>query len=388
MNKNKIVFIDESGDEGRQKGKSSDYYIVLALIMDEELYPELLNHFKGVRGRRFNNGSEMKSSTVGHDTERRKEIIRDITSVDFELSILMVDKAKLTSPGFWYTPSFIKYLHSRLYQNIRNDYHSVHIKADNIKSKRFMDEFEAYIKKNNPRNLFSDLSFQFIDSKSDECVQAADFLAGTFRRCVEQMETDEDRGIFLSYFKERSYVEIFPYSDHSYLYEITENERNTYDMLIEHRSVEEVSRFLNTNMDSTDPAVQGQCHCLQILFSDYLINKDKNWVPANVLKEKLQEILSETISNQKLRGIIGRLRDNNVLVVSRRAGGYKLPTKEVDMYEYLNAQNMTIVPMVNRIGLTSDLIKRATGGKVNILEKEDYKNLKLFVEAMKSLRIG
>lgn len=383
MNNNKLVFVDESGDEGRTAGASSDYYIVLAIIINEDEYPSLLEHFKGVRSRNFHKCHEMKSVLIGNDVPKRKRVISDITSKSFDISILIVDKSKLTSPGLCFSPSFIKFMHSRLYRNIKEDFHYVHIKADSIKSKMFMDEFERYIHKYNYKTLFSDWSFEFIDSKSNECIQVADILSGTIRRCMEQQETKENTAIFYSYFQNRSYIEIFPYAEYNYLYEISRDERDTFDIHIERRATEEAARFINTHKYSTDELVQERLHCIQILFSDYLLNKGESWVSTNELKEKLEQVLLVPISDQKLRAIIGQLRDDNVLIVSRRSGGYKLPTKEAELYEYLNTQNMTIVPMVNRVSLAHDLIRRATGGKVDILEKDEYKSLKYFVNALK-----
>ncbi len=388
LNKSKIVFVDESGDEGRKDGKSSDYYVVLALIIDEDQYEPLLSHFKKVRGDNFQHAAEMKSSTVGNNTNRRKKIVSEITSQQFSLSVLVIDKTKLTSPGFYFSPSFVKYMHSRLYRNIKDDFHYVKIQADRIKSHRFMVEFEGYIQKNNPKTLFSECTFDFVDSKSNEFIQAADFLAGTLRRCVERKETKENIDIFLSHFKHRSYIELFPYSDLSCFYAPEGHERTTYDLRIERRAVEEAARFLNENKNSTDTEVREKYHCLQILFSDYYFNEGKEWISSKELKEKLEEVIGDSVSDQKLRLIIGGLRDNHVLIVSRKQGGYKLPTQEAELYEYLNVQSMTIVPMISRISQAHQLVKRATEGKVDILEKDEYIKLRYLVDAASQAEIA
>lgn len=378
MSNNKQVFIDESGDEGLSDG-SSDYYVVLALIIEEEKYCDLLRHFKGVKGRHFKN-IEMKSSVVQNDAVRRKQVISDITGKDFELSILVVDKRKLNSPGFHYSPSFIKYLHSQLHHNIISDAYSVQINADNIKSKAFMDEFKTYI--NKKKTLFSRWKFNFLDSRSNECIQAADFLCGTIRRCIEKKETSENRNIFLSYIKNRSHIEFFPYNDNHYLYETTGVERSTYDIKIERKAIEIAYRHIEENINSSKVEIQEQIHSLQFLLSDYHLFNGENWVPTWELKEKYQGTFSAKISDQKMRSIIGKLRDKKVLIVSRRSGGYKIPTKESELYEYLSTQNMTITPMIARIKKAHDLIKRATDENVNILEKPEFSSLKRIVEAV------
>lgn len=378
MSNNKQVFIDESGDEGLGDG-SSDYYVVLALIVEEEKYSDLLRHFKGVKGRHFKN-IEMKSSVVQNDVVKRKQVISDITGKDFELSILVVDKRKLNSPGFHYSPSFIKYLHLQLYQNIISDSYSVHINADNIKSKAFMEEFKTYINKR--KTLFSKWKFSFLDSRNNECIQATDFLCGTIRRCVEKDETSENRNIFLSHIKNRSHIEFFPYNENDYLYETTGTERSTYDIKIERKAIEIAYRYIEGNINSPKVEIQEQIHTLQFLLSDYHLSNGENWVPTWKLKEKHHEAFSAKISDQKIRSVIGKLRDKEVLIVSRRSGGYKIPTKESELYEYLSTQNMTVTPMVARIKKAHDLVRRATDENVNILEKPEFSNLKRIVEAV------
>jgi hypothetical protein len=385
MNKNKIVFVDESGDEGRSEGSSSDYYIVVALIVEEENYRQLLQHFKGVRKRQFLQGSEIKSDTVGNDTVRRKRVITDITQKPFDLSILIVDKRKLTATGFRYSHSFVKYLHGRLYQNVMRDFNFIQFKADTIKSRTFTNEFKSYIEKKSPKTLFSGYSFEFLNSIDNECVQVCDFLAGTIRRCLEQRETIEDKGIYLSHVKERSYIEIFPYSQHEYLYEITGDEKSDFDLQIERRAVEDAYRYINEQKDNTDTDVQQATYCLQLFLSDYFSSNGDSWLATHILQIKLEETFNETFVDQKLRSIIAKLRDNSVLIASKRSGGYKIPTRVTDLYEYLNTQNMTISPMISRIKKASDLVRRATDGNVNILEVEEFRNLKRLVEVLTEL---
>jgi len=387
MNKDKIVFVDESGDEGSLVGKSSNSYVIVALIVAKENCSELLQHFKGVRARRFTQNAEMKSDTVGNNSRKRKEIITDITQKPFDLSILIVNKQELTSTGFQYAQSFVKYLHNRLYQNVLMDLNFVQIKADKLKSKAFTNELKLYIEKKNPMTLFSGCSVEFIDSKDNECIQACDFLCGTIRRCVEGRETKEDKGIYLSHIKERSYIEIFPYSRHEYFYEIDGNKKSDFDIEIEKRAVAEVYRYINEQRESPEIEVQQQIYCLRILLSDYFVTNGDNWVATSILEAKLGEVFNEDISDQKLRGIIGRLRDKNILIASKRTGGYKFPTCLTDLYEYLNTQNMTIEPMIRRIKKATNLVQRATNGNLNILERPEFRNLKQIVEVLPQLEI-
>lgn len=176
-------------------------------------------------------------------------------------------------------------------------------------------------------------------------------------------------------------------SEHKYFYEIDGNEKSDFDIEIEKRAVAEAYRYIKEQRDNSEIEVQQQIHCLQILLSDYFVTNGDNWVATSILEVKLGEAFNEDISDQKLRGIIGRLRDNNVLITSKRAGGYKIPTCLNDLYDYLNTQNRTIEPMIRRIRKASSLVKRATNGNLNILEQPEFRNLKQIVEVLPQLEI-
>lgn len=376
----KNVFIDESGDENLN---GSRYYVVTAMIVDSDNQNDIVNHFKGVKNRRFN--GEMKSKGIGSDSLRRKEVLNDLThGKNYRLQFLIVDKSKLTSVGFQYSPVFIKYLHSILYKEIVDDIPNVRIYADRLKTRNFTSKFENYLKKNIPQSLFNDWRVEFFDSKTNECVQAVDVFGGTLRRCFNEEESQEDKTVLMSFFKDLSNVIIFPSSKINHLYDTKNHTRNTYDWQIENRAISLAHDFMDLHIDNCDKDVKSQIAILQLLLSNYYLTNGQDWVPLQNLKDNYKACFSDEISDQKLRSIVGKLRDNEVLIVSRSSGGYKIPTKEADLYEYLNTQNNVISPMLNRVYITSESIKRATDNQLKILEeKEEFKNLNIMLESLK-----
>ena len=364
----------------------SSHYVITGLLIDDDHYEEAKSHFEEVRSQNFQGDAEMKSATVRGNEKRRKKIIEELVTTDFTLYILVINKAKLTSTGFQFPKSFVKNLHGRLYVNIMNDFHNVHLRSDRIKSKRFMEEFTRYVEKQHRVSLFKLWDFEFIDSKKSPCVQAADFISGTVARGYENKVDTEQHDEYMKILEPRlGFFWLFPEPYKSYMYEGKEVTSDSEDVIIEKKAYSEAYRFLDENLDSKNPSVKEQVLCLQMILShSYWWNSD-GWIQTFELKERLSNELRETIEDQRLRGIIGGLKDAGVLIASRRAGGYKLPTSKADIYEFINTQNSIIGPMIDRVRKAREIVQRATG--FDILDKPAYMNLKSAIEVSPNWKI-
>jgi len=108
------AFIDESGNEGLSaQPQVSQWYVVVALIIDGQDLPRLRDHFEGARAKHFQ--GEMKSSLVGKDDTRREAVLRHILDPGYSLYVFVCEKGDLVSPGYRYPKTFVKNLHGRLY---------------------------------------------------------------------------------------------------------------------------------------------------------------------------------------------------------------------------------------------------------------------------------
>ena len=75
---------------------------------------------------------------------------------------------------------------------------------------------------------------------------------------------------------------------------------------------------------------------------------------------------------QNLRQAIAHLRDNGVLVVSIEGRhGYKIPNKLADIYGFYNRYLNSIVPMLNRIKKSNEILKIKSVNDINVLELDD-----------------
>lgn len=374
----KHAYIDESGDEclDLQQGNASSFYVVCALVVDPAHLDQVIQRFQEVRNRYFKN-REMKSSGISSDV-LRQAIVQDLTGVPYSLHVLVGNKKLITSPGLRYPKSFIKHLHGFLYKEVLKDYSGVHIRADQVKNRAFMDEMSTYLTKNNLFGLFDMNSFEFVDSKSDVCIQVADFIGGSIRACFERNpQTPFTDPTMQKLNWHINQIHTYPDSYRRYIAKIPGV--GEFDQKIESRAVLEAEEFLRKHRADEELDRELQVEAVRSLL--LALAKGDNWVPTGSLMERLNVIAPEPLSEQSFRGVIGKLRDAGLLIASKTTGGYKLPTSMADMIEFVNRQNSQLTPMIHRVQVAQQTVRRATDNAVDILAAPEFQNLRAAVMA-------
>jgi hypothetical protein len=77
--------------------------------------------------------------------------------------------------------------------------------------------------------------------------------------------------------------------------------------------------------------------------------------------------------------IIAKLRDENV-IISSSPKGYKLPSKEEELYDFINHGTTIIMPMLARLKKCRDIIKMETLGELDLFNNSEYKELRRYFE--------
>ena len=90
----RFAFIDEAGSFGFDFDKS--FYIVCAVIVNEDHIPEIGRKVEEIRKYRFG-GGEMKSKNIGNNHTKRTTVFADLLAMDFSilLSVIMVHRNNL-----------------------------------------------------------------------------------------------------------------------------------------------------------------------------------------------------------------------------------------------------------------------------------------------------
>ena len=165
------AFIDECGSFGFDFTKSgtSKYYVVCAVIVDNENIPFIENRISEMRHNYFS-GTEMKSSGIGANHKRRVKILTDLLLLDFQLIIMIADKQKFYegSPLTEYKPVFKKFLNQRLYESMYCAYPKLKIIEDEYGTKEFQQGYRKYVETHRPvTNLFNEYAayLSFVHNK-------------------------------------------------------------------------------------------------------------------------------------------------------------------------------------------------------------------------------
>ncbi|TGM60065.1 DUF3800 domain-containing protein [Leptospira vanthielii] len=380
----KYLYLDESGNSGLHFSKEgvSKYFVVAGILFEESNSDNLINLSRLISKKYFSN-SEIKSSNIGNDIKRRKEILNEIIKGDFHIYAIIFNKQSIFKNGLKYKRSFYKYLNKIAYKTMYDLIPSLSIRADEHGSKEFMESFSLYISKNfKTSHLFSKSDFKFENSKSNPITQIADFVAGTIAKHYEN-ELDPKEILFpiinsnkllpIQFWPKQEYgntkqsedERLFPYTD--------------LDNIIFDISQRSSKVFIDENSSSKNEEILLQVEtCKIFLFNSTYGNRGK-YIPTTVIVNQLNIDKKRITEKQFGRTVIGPLRDSNVFITSN-TNGYKLITSEADLREFIKYFDHFIKPMIKRIKKYRETILIASQNQIDFLDSKDYDYLKIIME--------
>ncbi|MGZ3862507.1 MAG: DUF3800 domain-containing protein [Bacteroidia bacterium] len=372
--KNQIAFIDESGNNGLDFNKEgvSSHFIVTAILFDVEVLPAEEKVIEAIRKKFFQTG-EIKSSNIADDDTRRIKILEALNQVNYHIFSIVIDKRELKTEGFQYKASFYKFLHSLVDKELFRVFPRIQIVADEHGGAEFKQGFIKYIRDNHVTDLFNQ-DFDLSDSKSELAVQLADFISGTLARCYETTKISNSKSEFLKILKEKI-IEVRTWPTEFTKIQYSNKERTSSDDSIAELSLFLASQYITKHSNSNVPSVIHQVACLRyLIFYFKNINADR-YIPTYELINNIETIKGGNITMHYFRSkIIAHLRDNNVLLSSSHRG-YKLPSRNSDLIEFVYHSNSYIEPMIDRILVCRKLVKLATKNNIDILDNPGLKYL-------------
>ncbi|WP_288707609.1 DUF3800 domain-containing protein [uncultured Alistipes sp.] len=374
---NLYAFIDEFGNNGLDftNPQISSHFIVTAIIVEENDIPILETLCTEIRQKYFQ-GSEIKSSKVGKNHERRKRILENILDGKFNVYTLVVDKKHLYSEGFKYKKSFYKFLNGLLYHELFRRYPLLQIVADEIGHNSYMSSFKRYVQNRHKPDLFSYSSFGFSNSKSSSLVQIADFIGGTLARRYDSTVYEEEADLYLKMMDRHLLpIKYFPNNYEPYIYNATDVEG--FDELIASTAINLALHFINDNHNTSDENIIEQVKCLEYLVFYFRYIDPTRYVST---QELISKNLKKKTSQQYFRSnIIAKLRDSGV-IISSSSLGYKMPMNKKDIYDFVNHSSSIINPMIERLRKARNTILQVSRNKIDILAEDEYKGLRKMVQ--------
>ena len=383
----KLAYLDESGTASLEVEKQgvSEYFIVAAVIIDEETQTEFFANVEQIRQKHFQS-SEIKSSGINakNSHRRRKKILRDISELDFKLYVLAVNKSHISkNSGLKYKKSFIKNINGKIYSSLFQHFANIKLYADEHGDDDFISSLERYVRQNHMPDLFKECEFQTV--KSIECLgaQVADFIAGTIAQIYEGKSDPEleERYIELIQTKSLGVIE-WPrkYSTPS----PPENIDSLLDQTVNDFAINQVEIYLEKNSRNTDYETK-----MKICILEFLLFKSQ-WISSNSytstaeLFRHLDESGFRNVNVSFLRSnLIAKLRDENVLIASSNTG-YKIPSKLADMYDFAVRVDSQVVPLLRRLKKARQNIYTASSGEVDIVKEDHFKTLSALLDAIEN----
>lgn len=384
MDNTKYAFVDEFGAFGYDFSNSgcTTHFIISAIIVDRDNLQIVADGISAIRQKYFQQG-EIKSSKIGKNHKRRITILNELKQLPFHIFAFVCDKQKVyENSGLRFKKTFYKFLNNIVYQELRIAYSNLTITADEIGDNDYIQSFVAYVKsKEIPLDLFDNSLFRFENSKYNVILQLADIISGSLAyHYDERKKLDADGYNYISILGDKILrIKVFPETFETF--NVNQNDHNPeYNPEIADICYRKAKYFIETNSKTEDIEIKQQIAILNYLLFRFMNKSPRKYIPTKELINQLVYLGYDKMSLQTFRNkIIAKLRDNEV-IISSSTGGYKIPSTEKELYDFVNHGKSIIMPMISRLKTCNDVIRMGTDGKINLFEKAEYHSLSKMFE--------
>lgn len=375
------AFTDEYGAFGWDIDKKdvSTHFIITAIIVAESDLEQYSLMAEELRKRHFQTG-EIKSKKVASNHNRRLRILSDMQNIPFNIFAVCIDKRKcleqMSSKGLYYKKSFYKFMNNIVHKELRRAFQKITIVADELIDNEYMQSFCKYVENHQDiPNLFGDADFQYENSKYDVRIQIADFISGTLAYVYDKHKKISEPNYLKVLGKKLISVALFPRDFETFVFD-SASETGKNDELIAKICYAQAVKYVENHADSDIPEEKAQVIVLNYLLFRFMNNDTRGYIYTKELKDCLKGTEYADISDATFRAnIIGKLRDKGVIIASSTKG-YKIPSKESEIYDYINHDAKVVIPMLARLKKCRDLIKLGTNNELDLLAHKEYTQLK------------
>lgn len=372
--------MDESGNNGLdfKKPNVSSHFIIAAVVVESAKKTAIEEQVRGVQ-QEFFQGSEIKSKNVGADLDRRKRVLSALAKLDIHVLAVVVDKRKLTSPGFQHFGSFYKFLYNRVFDQLVRAFPNLKLSSDQYGDDAFMAGFKNYVHRHHPHDLFDVSDFEFVKSDYSPLVQVADFVCGSLARHYDTTLSVSGSIELLRIMEPRMpVIDEWP-PTYSATIRTLEKASGEFDAVIATSACRAAQDFIERKKAHSDSLVREQVACMRILLFHFTITPNTFLSSRQIMK-----LLSVSRDRQmKLKHfqlkIVAKLRDQDMLITGSEKG-YKLPTCIEDCNQWLERGLHTMEPLLNRIRRFRNALTLASKGELDILADARYKTLRDFAD--------
>ena len=382
------AFTDEYGAFGwdLEKPGTSTHFIISAVLVKESNLDIFRNNAEIIRKKYFQSG-EMKSKTTGEKHERRLKILNDMMSLPFEIFAVCIDKKKclenMTLKGLQYKESFYKFMNNIVHKELKRSFKYITIVSDEVIDNDYMQSFCRYFEKHQDiKTLWGEADFQYYSSKNEIGIQVADYISGTLARVYDTHKNKPDTPDYREFLKEKiTHIEVYPTLYQSFNLDTSAIAKD-YDKPIAELCFSRATAYIDSHKDFDDDYIKARVLVAKHLLFRFMNNDTRCYISTRELLERLENaglpIKSERAFRQE---IIGKLRDDGV-IISSSTKGYKIPSKESELYDYVNHDANILIPMLSRLKICRDIVKLGTTNALDLLDHPEYQLLKAYFDLL------
>jgi hypothetical protein len=362
------IYIDEFGNTHLDLSKAGTFsHFVYASVIINKEDTQKARDIRSKLCRNYKLGPDMKSSNIkdAHFTKRLNILTELVADLDFNIDVLVVDKAKIDSEGLKFKRVFYKYFQSLFVNKYNRKYEAYSIWADKV-GEEFKHELNAYVNKSVQKDLFHpDRSFQLADDKMDEkLIQLADFICGCVGKIFCTSHSHERAREIYNIIHSRISVDYFPFD---YSKNIgNSNVGAAIDDQIQQMNFSVIQKYFDNPKSNIN---KEKARLLDYLRLQSEINPTR-LVPTNEILVYLTNFFP-SYSNDKIRTLIRDLRYEGLFIVSHSGKpGYKLANCYQDISEHFTHFMKYVIPMLQKVQILNSSISSISFNKINPIEKD------------------
>ncbi|MDP8268730.1 MAG: DUF3800 domain-containing protein [Candidatus Tenebribacter davisii] len=367
----KKIFIDESG--GTTINSFERFYVITAIIIDNHLEDDISTAVSEYWNS-LSTKNTVKSSTIGSNITRRKQILSQIHQIMNNYNInyysMIIDKSSiLENSPLNFKKVFYKYPHRLFYTKLLKNLYEYDVVIDKYGDELFMETSTKCFE----RELDCFKSHIFGSDENYSILHLSDIIAGSYRRYFEKKDSKDA-------------IEIIGFPDIPFdvwppvfltNHQLSGNEK--IDEQIASITLEAIQEFIETNNEVESDSVRQQFITLNHLLYEFYKNPNHSVYRThlvNVLADNGFQINEQSLSNS----ILSNLRSKGIILMSTEKG-IKIPVNIDDINEWLHRAESQIIPYLKKVTLAREKIQLKSG--IDILDYYQSPEMKIILNSLK-----
>lgn len=373
------AFVDESGDPNLDvaAGATTHFAICAICVPDEEL-ASFRTHAETIRKRYFQTG-EIKSKRIGKNHKRRLEILRAMADVGYHGYALVIDKERLRrDTGLEFRASFMKYFSRFVYDPLLRTHPHARVVADRHGTESFMASFGEYHRKKGAqlRLDLHETPISFEESGREIGIQWADFIAGSLRIAYSEAKDDRFREIYEWIAPKLVTLRQWPPGPRL--------EQSTSEPSTESSGTMPIGPFvvkgaLQWLREHDGEGLDDEKRRIVLLALLDAAQEKSPYLTLKALHARVCALGHDVTDDFVRRDLISSLRDQGVVIASSNQG-YCLPRDVEQVDAYFDRMRDEVTPILRRVRLLDEALKRATSNELRVLDSPRYADLRRLVE--------